>query len=77
MDKGYHFISYAVWWIKQAILKAVCEQSRLIRLPLNRANELVQIDRTRKELQSETGTEGTAEQIAGRLQFKPEPGRGA
>ena len=60
VDKGYHFISYAVWWIKQAILKAVCEQSRLIRLPLNRANELVQIDRTRKELQSETGTEGTA-----------------
>ena len=33
VDKGYHFISYAVWWIKQAILKAVCEQSRLIRLP--------------------------------------------
>lgn len=72
VDKGYHFISYAVWWIKQAILKAVCEQSRLIRLPLNRANELVQIDRTRKELQSETGKEGTAAQVAKRLQLKPE-----
>ncbi len=72
VDKGYHFISYAVWWIKQAILKAVCEQSRLIRLPLNRANELVQIDRARKEVQSETGKEGTAEQIGKRLQLKPE-----
>ena len=35
VDKGYHFISYAVWWIRQAILKAVCEKSRMIRLPLN------------------------------------------
>ena len=43
VDRGYHFISYAVWWIKQAILKAICEKSRMIRLPLNRANELVQI----------------------------------
>lgn len=72
VDKGYHFISYAVWWIKQAILKAVCEQSRLIRLPLNRANELVQIDKTRKELQGEIGREGTDEQIADRLKLKPD-----
>ena len=71
VEKGYHFISYAVWWIKQAILKAVCEQSRLIRLPLNRANELVQIDRTRKELQGEVGSEGTAKQIADRLNLAP------
>ncbi len=45
IDKGYHFISYAVWWIRQSILKAVCEKSRSIRLPLNRANELVQIQK--------------------------------
>jgi RNA polymerase primary sigma factor len=50
VDKGYHFISYAVWWIRQAILKAICEKSRMIRLPLNRANELVQIEKVRKEL---------------------------
>lgn len=49
-DLGYHFISYAVWWIKQAVLKAVCEKSRMIRLPLNRANELVQIEKIRKQL---------------------------
>ncbi len=51
VEKGYHFISYAVWWIRQAILKAISEKARMIRLPLNRANELVQIDKARKELQ--------------------------
>lgn len=51
VDKGYHFISYAVWWIRQAILKAICEKSRMIRLPLNRANELVQIEKARKTLE--------------------------
>ncbi len=48
VTKGYHFISYAVWWIRQAILKAICEKSRAIRLPLNRANELVQIKKAQK-----------------------------
>ncbi len=50
VSKGYHFISYAVWWIRQSILKAICEKSRAIRLPMNRANELVQIEHARKEL---------------------------
>ena len=36
VTKGFHFISYAVWWIRQAILKSICEKSRMIRLPLNR-----------------------------------------
>lgn len=61
VDKGYHFISYAVWWIRQAILKAVCEKSRMIRLPLNRANELVQIEKTRKVI---TGNRSEEEEIA-------------
>ncbi|MBR6341638.1 MAG: RNA polymerase sigma factor RpoD/SigA [Treponema sp.] len=43
-SRGYHFISYAVWWINQSILKALSEKSRAIRLPLNRANELVRIE---------------------------------
>ena len=51
VTKGYHFISYAVWWIRQAILKAICEKSRMIRLPLNRANELVQIEKARKNFE--------------------------
>ena len=43
-ERGYHFISYAVWWINQSILKAVSEKSRAIRIPLNRANDLVRIE---------------------------------
>jgi RNA polymerase primary sigma factor len=41
VEKGYHFISYAVWWIRQAILTAISEKSRMIRLPAGRANELI------------------------------------
>ena len=64
VEKGYHFISYAVWWIRQAILKAICEKSRMIRLPLNRANELVQIEKARKELQSGKAEEPEIREIA-------------
>ncbi|MCK5537752.1 MAG: RNA polymerase sigma factor RpoD/SigA, partial [Bacteroidales bacterium] len=64
VDKGYHFISYAVWWIRQAILKAICEKSRMIRLPLNRANELVQIQKASKALQSEKGEDPDISEIA-------------
>ncbi|MFP4329386.1 MAG: RNA polymerase sigma factor RpoD/SigA [Spirochaetaceae bacterium] len=64
VDKGYHFISYAVWWIRQAILKAICEKSRMIRLPLNRANELVQIEKVRKEIQGSRGEVAELRQIA-------------
>jgi len=67
VEKGYHFISYAVWWIRQAILKAICEKSRMIRLPLNRANELVQIEKVRKELLSSKGREPEIEEVAKRL----------
>jgi RNA polymerase primary sigma factor len=64
VNKGYHFISYAVWWIRQAILKAICEKSRMIRLPLNRANELVQIEKVRKQIQGERSEEAEMKQIA-------------
>ena len=64
VDKGFHFISYAVWWIRQAILKAISEKARMIRLPLNRANELVQIDKARKELQSGKAVEPEVDEIA-------------
>ncbi len=65
--KGYHFISYAVWWIRQAILKAICEKSRMIRLPLNRANELVQIDKARKIVHGNRTEEAELREIAGLL----------
>jgi RNA polymerase primary sigma factor len=64
VDKGYHFISYAVWWIKQSILKAICEKSRMIRLPLNRANELLQIEKVKREIGSNKDGEADIEEIA-------------
>jgi RNA polymerase primary sigma factor len=64
VNKGYHFISYAVWWIRQAILKAICEKSRMIRLPLNRANELVQIEKARKIIQAENNSDSEIHEIA-------------
>ena len=64
VTKGYHFISYAVWWIRQSILKAICEKSRMIRLPLNRANELVQVEKTRKELQGHQSSEPTTKDLS-------------
>lgn len=64
VDKGYHFISYAVWWIRQAILKAICEKSRMIRLPLNRANELVQIEKARKVIHQGQNEQQEIEDIA-------------
>jgi RNA polymerase primary sigma factor len=72
VEKGYHFISYAVWWIRQAILKAICEKSRMIRLPLNRANELVQIEKVRKEIQGGKGEEAEMRQIAETLNMDPD-----
>lgn len=62
-SKGYHFISYAVWWIRQSILKALCEKSRMIRLPLNRANELVRIENARKSVNSEASETEQIESI--------------
>ncbi|MDR0662687.1 MAG: RNA polymerase sigma factor RpoD/SigA [Spirochaetaceae bacterium] len=64
VDKGYHFISYAVWWIRQAILKAISEKSRMIRLPMNRADELLRIQRTKNDLQSVESCDSEINEIA-------------
>ena len=64
VSKGYHFISYAVWWIRQSILKAICEKSRAIRLPLNRANELVQIEHARKAVGGNKTEQQEFEEVA-------------
>jgi RNA polymerase primary sigma factor len=66
VSRGYHFISYAVWWIRQSILKAICDKSRMIRLPLNRANELVRIEQARKYI-NEQNSEGEIREIAAML----------
>lgn len=70
-SKGYHFISYAVWWIRQSILKAICEKSRPIRLPLNRANELVQIEHARKTLGHKKTEQQEYEEIGKMLNMEP------
>ena len=70
VNKGYHFISYAVWWIRQAILKAICEKSRMIRLPLNRANELVQIEKARKLVQTSKTEDSEIREIARMLNME-------
>ncbi|HIW37376.1 MAG TPA: sigma-70 family RNA polymerase sigma factor [Candidatus Treponema faecavium] len=72
VSKGYHFISYAVWWIRQAIIKAICEQSRMIRLPLNRANELVQIERARRAVNGNKTEEEEIREVADMLEMEPQ-----
>jgi RNA polymerase primary sigma factor len=58
VEKGYRFITYAVWWIRQSITKAISEKGRMIRLPVSKKGELSQIDRSAKEIPSEAaGTE--------------------
>jgi RNA polymerase primary sigma factor len=62
-EKGYHFISYGVWWIRQAIMKAIAEQSRMIRLPMNRNAQYAQVVRSREKLERD-GFDATVEGIA-------------
>lgn len=64
VEKGYHFISYAVWWIRQSIVKAINEKSRAVRLPLNRTNELLLIQKAQKKLMHETGEDPSVEALA-------------
>ena len=70
-SKGYHFISYAGWWFLQSILKAICEKSRPIRLPLNRANELVQIEHAKKVLGHKKTEQQEYEEIGKMLNMEP------
>ncbi len=67
--KGIKFISYAVWWIRQAILQALAEQSRIVRVPLNRAGALHRIGRRSSSLLQELGREPTVEEIAEELEI--------
>jgi RNA polymerase primary sigma factor len=62
--KGIKFISYAVWWIRQAILQALAEQSRIVRVPLNRAGTLHRIGKRAAALLQELGREATHAEIA-------------
>jgi RNA polymerase primary sigma factor len=62
--RGFKFISYAVWWIRQAILQALAEQSRIVRLPLNRVGTLHKIGKVSSSLQQDLGREPSPNEIA-------------
>jgi RNA polymerase primary sigma factor len=70
--KGIKFISYAVWWIRQAILQALAEQSRIVRVPLNRAGTLHRIGKRANTLLQELGREATHAEIAEGMELTEE-----
>jgi RNA polymerase primary sigma factor len=70
IEKHCRFISYAVWWIRQAILSALCEKSRMIRLPANRAAELVKIEKARKLVKKNHSAEEEISEIANLLNME-------
>lgn len=71
-DRGFHFISYAVWWIRQAIILAISQKASLIRLPLNRTADIQKIDAVHKKLENKLGREPTPGEIAEDLDMDDE-----
>ena len=67
--RGFKFISYAVWWIRQSILQALAEQSRIVRLPLNKIGSINKINKTFSRLEQEYEREPTHEEIADQLEM--------
>lgn len=70
-EQGVKFISYAVWWIRQAILAAIAKQGRSVRLPLNRATELARMVRVRGELRQKLDREPSDAEIASEARLAP------
>lgn len=66
-SKGFKFSTYATWWIRQAITRAVADQARLVRIPVHMVETINKINKIDRELQQETGLNPTAEEIAARL----------
>ncbi len=69
--KGFKFISYAVWWIRQSIMQAIAEQGRTVRLPLNKINAINKIYKTFSEIEQKYEREPTQEDISKVLQWSP------
>ena len=67
--RGFKFISYAVWWIRQSILQALAEQSRLIRLPLNRVGTITKITRAAEKLEAEVERQPKGDEIGAQLEM--------
>jgi RNA polymerase primary sigma factor len=71
-DQGVKFISYAVWWIRQAILASLANQGRAVRVPLNRASDLARIFREKERLKQELRREPSAEELSEATDLTPE-----
>jgi RNA polymerase primary sigma factor len=70
--RGFKFISYAVWWIRQSILQALAEQARIVRLPLNKIGSINKINRTFSQLEQLFEREPSVNEIAQALEMAPE-----
>ncbi len=70
--RGFKFISYAVWWIRQSILQALAEQARIVRLPLNKIGTINKINRAFSELEQQFERPPSAEELAEYLECSPE-----
>jgi RNA polymerase primary sigma factor len=70
-EQGVKFISYAVWWIRQAILASLANQGRAVRVPLNRASDLARIFREKERLKQEKGREPTTDELAVATELTP------
>jgi RNA polymerase primary sigma factor len=70
--RGFKFISYGVWWIRQSILQSLAEQARIVRLPLNKIGSITRINKTFSRLEQEYQREPTPEEVAFLLDTSPE-----
>jgi len=71
-SKGYKFSTYATWWIRQAITRAIADQARTIRIPVHMVETIHKVSRTARQLLQENGREPTTDEIAKRLEITPE-----
>jgi RNA polymerase primary sigma factor len=70
--RGFKFISYAVWWIRQSILQALAEQARIVRLPLNKIGSINKINKTLSELEQKFEREPSVQEVAYTLELAPD-----
>ncbi len=70
--RGFKFISYAVWWIRQSIMQAIADQSRMVRLPLNRVGSLSKIGKAYRDLEQEYERTPTTQELANILEMSPD-----
>jgi len=70
--RGFKFISYAVWWVRQGIMSAIADQSRVVRLPLNRVGNLSRLSKVYRDLEQELERKPTTEELAKILEISPD-----